>query len=116
MHELPVTEKILEVALKHAQGQDVNRIVRIHLRVGELSDLEPEWIQRYFDYLSKGTLAEGARLEIETSPIVLRCKACQRSFEIKKDGLEGVRCPDCGESGCGLVSGREYYLKNMEVV
>ena len=116
MHELPVTEKILEVTLKHAQGQHVNRIVRIHLRVGELSDLEPEWIQRYFDYLSKGTLAEGARLAIETSPIVLRCQGCGRSFAVEKDALEGVNCPDCGETGCALVSGREYYVKNMEVV
>jgi hydrogenase nickel incorporation protein HypA/HybF len=116
MHELPVTEKILEVALKHAEGQNVNRTVRIHLRVSTLSDLEHEWIQRYFDYLSKGTLAEGARLQIESSPIVLRCRSCQRSFEISKQAMDGIKCPDCGETSCSLVSGREYYVKNMEVV
>ena len=115
MHELPVTEKILDVVLRHAEGQNVSRILRIYLRVGDLSDLEPEWIQRYFDYLSKGTLAENARLVIETAPIVLRCGSCGSSFQIKKDDLEGVRCPECGETGCSLVSGREYYVKNMEV-
>jgi hydrogenase nickel incorporation protein HypA/HybF len=116
MHELPVTEKILDVVLRHAEGKNVKRILRIYLRVGELSDLEHEWIQRYFDYLSKGTLAENARLVIETAPIVLRCHSCEHSFEVGKDSLDGVLCPECGETGCTLVSGREYYVKNMEVM
>jgi hydrogenase nickel incorporation protein HypA/HybF len=116
MHELQVTERILEVALEHAAQHEVARIVAIHLRIGELSDLEDEWLQHYFDYLSRGTLAEDARLEIERAPIVLDCDACDRSFEVKKEQLRDVSCPDCGESRCRLVSGREYLVKNMEVL
>ncbi len=116
MHELQVTERILDIAVKHAAGHNVSKIVRIGLKIGELSDLEDEWIQRYFDYLSKGTLAENARLAIERAPIVLRCEACACSFEVSKDGLGEVACPDCGESRCQLVSGREYVVQNMEVV
>ena len=81
MHELQVTGQILRIALKHCEGRDVTRIVNIHLRIGELSDLEDEWLQRYFDYLSRGTLAENARLEIERAPIVMRCESCARSLE-----------------------------------
>ena len=44
MHELQVTERILEVALEHASRHEVTRIVAVHLRVGELSDLEDEWL------------------------------------------------------------------------
>ena len=43
MHELQVTEQILNIALKHVEGHDVNRIVNIHLRIGELTDLEEEY-------------------------------------------------------------------------
>jgi hydrogenase nickel incorporation protein HypA/HybF len=116
MHELPVTERILELALKHARGQPVNRIVKIHLRVGELSDLEDEWLQKYFDFLSKDTLAENAKLEIERAPIVLRCGACGHEFEVGKEAIDKIACPGCGDASCTLVSGREYYVKNMEVV
>ena len=116
MHELQVTERILDIVLKHAAGHDVSRIVQIHLRVGELSDLEDEWLQRYFDYLSRGTLAENARLAIERVPIVMRCESCASSFELKKDRLQDALCPDCGESRFRLVSGREYFVKNIEVV
>ena len=73
MHELQVTKRILDIALGHAEGHQVRRIAVIHLRIGALSDLEDGWLQRYFDYLSRGTLADGARLAIERMPIVVRC-------------------------------------------
>jgi hydrogenase nickel incorporation protein HypA/HybF len=116
MHELQVTERILDIALKHAARHDVSRIVRIGLRIGELSDLEDEWIQRYFDYLSRGTLAEDAKLAIERAPIVLGCESCDNSFEIRKEELGSPACPECGETSCRLVSGREYLVRNIEVI
>ena len=67
MHELPVTESILKIVLKHARVSGVRKVRTIRLIVGKLSDLEDEWIQRYFDYLSKGTVAEGARLGVISS-------------------------------------------------
>jgi hydrogenase nickel incorporation protein HypA/HybF len=116
MHELQVTERILNIVLQHAAGQEVSRIVRIHLRVGALSDLEDEWIQHYFDYLSRGTLAEKAELAITRAPIVARCDACACSFEVKREALGSATCPACGELRLALVSGREYLIENMEVL
>jgi hydrogenase nickel incorporation protein HypA/HybF len=116
MHELPVTERILDVVLRHAAGHDVTRVTVIHLRIGGLSDLEDEWVQHYFDYLSRGTLAENARLAIKRSPIILCCEACNCSFEVQKTELPISNCPECGGSRCRLVAGSEYVVENMEVV
>lgn len=115
MHELPVTESILKIVLKHAQMNNVQHVVAIHLQVGKLSDLEDEWIQRYFDYLSKGTLAEGAKLKIERMPIVMQCNACSKSFEADAAKLNDLVCPNCGGKESTFLSGREYFIKNMEV-
>ncbi len=115
MHELPVTERILDIVRKHAERHHVRRVLSITLTVGELSDLENEWIQHYFDYLSKDTVADGARLHIERQPIVVSCNKCGRSQEVKKEQLGEAICPECGDSGdFSLVSGREYYIKEME--
>ena len=116
MHELPVTESILKIVLQHAPADSVSKIVRIFLDVGELSDLEDEWIQHYFDYLSKGTRAEKAELVIHRIPIAFRCDACAKTFEIQREALHDLQCPECGKSECKLVSGRGYYIKNMEVI
>ncbi len=114
MHELPVTESILNIVLKHARKSGLRKVVAIHLRIGRLSDLEDEWIQRYFDYLSRGTEASEAKLMIERAPIVLRCTSCSKSYETERDGLKDPVCPACGEKGAALVSGREYTVKDME--
>jgi hydrogenase nickel incorporation protein HypA/HybF len=116
MHELPVTESILSIVLKHAEKNKVKRVVTISLRVGELSDLEDEWIQRYFDYLSKGTLAEGAKLEIERSPVVLQCGECGMSFHVNFREVKEVMCPQCSGRKNTLAAGREYFIKNIAVV
>ncbi len=116
MHELPVTESILKVVLAHATKNNVQRVVTIHLQVGRLSDLEDEWIQRYFDYMSRGTLADGAKLQIERTPIQIECNACAALYIVESVETINSPCPECGGKEGTLISGREYYVKNMEVL
>jgi len=115
MHELPITEGILKIVLKHAQMNSVRQVLAIHLQVGKLSDLEDEWIQRYFDYLSKGTVAEGAKLKIERMPIMVQCSACSTSYEAEAANFGDLICPACGDKNVTFLSGKEYYIKDMEV-
>ena len=115
MHELPVTEGILKIVLRHAEINGVRQVIAIHLQIGKLSDLEDEWIQRYFDYLSRGTMAQGARLKIERMPIMVQCITCLTSYEAETAKLGDLNCPTCGGKSCTLLSGREYYIKDMEV-
>jgi len=114
MHELPVTHSILNVVLKHAQTNHVKKIHSITLRIGKLSDLEDEWLQRYFDYISKGSVAEGAKLKIERTPVVVKCDSCGNTFEVDVKKPEEISCPACSEKGFSLVSGREYHIVSME--
>jgi hydrogenase nickel incorporation protein HypA/HybF len=116
MHELPITENILKVVLKHAQADGAQKVVCVHLRIGELSDLIDEWLQRYFDYLSKGTPAEGAALRIERSPVIFRCENCGESFPVKMREVRDIVCPGCGGGKATFVSGREFFIKHIEVI
>ena len=116
MHELSITESILDVVLKHAADNQVRRVVSVTLHVGELGDIENEWMQYYFDYLSKDTIAEGARLKIKRVPIRLRCGTCNFEFEVSKEAIAEVCCPICkAEQNFSYLSGREYFIKEMEV-
>ena len=116
MHELQVTERILDIVVKHAEANSVQKVLSIQLRIGELSDLENEWIQKYFDYLSKDTVANGAKLRIERAPVVMQCDECAHSFEVNIKEIKEIQCPECDNKKCSLVSGREYYIKDMEVM
>lgn len=116
MHELPIVKSIFDVCIKYAAANNVNKVIAVNLRVGEVSDLQDEWIQRYFDYLGKGTLVEGAKLTIERVPLVVRCKACSESFRVNIRERRKVECPRCQATEFAYVSGREYSVESLEVV
>jgi hydrogenase nickel incorporation protein HypA/HybF len=115
MHELSITESILDIVLKHGAANKANKVIFVHLQIGGLSDLEDEWLQRYFDYLSKDTIAEGAKLKIERTAVVIQCVICRVTYEAQPAQMGNLVCPACGSKSGTLVSGREYYVKTMEV-
>ncbi len=114
MHELSVTNSILGIVLKHAESNNVQRVVSIKLSIGALSDLEEEWLQRYFDHLSRGTVAEGAKLRIQRSELTFSCRGCALEFSVAREDLEEALCPECGRNEGTLISGTGYRVESME--
>ncbi len=116
MHELPVTKSICEIVLRHAANNDATKVLSVTLEIGALSDLQREWLQRYFDHLSRGTVAEKARLDIDRVPAVFRCRGCHQSFEVLSLLGESLACGQCRSGDVILVSGRQYMVKRIEVI
>jgi hydrogenase nickel incorporation protein HypA/HybF len=114
MHELPVTKSILGIVLRHAEAQEVSRVVAIDLAIGALSDLEAEWLQSYFDHLSKGTPAQGAELRVHRSPLTFLCGPCSREFTSNREELDTACCPLCGSRESSIVGGTGYTVESME--
>ena len=115
MHELPVTKSILDIVLRHAKANGVGKVVAIDLSIGALSDLEPEWLQSYFDHLSRGTPAHGALLRVRRSPLTFLCGTCSREFTATREELDRAACPECGFRDASIVSGTGYTVESMEV-
>lgn len=114
MHELSVMQGILEVVLRHAGKSGVSRVEAVNLEVGALSHLREEWMQKYFDHLTRGTAAEGAALRVRRVPAVLCCRECGHRFEWR--GEDGPSCTVCASERADLVSGREYTVASLEAV
>ena len=66
MHEYSITESVLNLALEKAREANASRITRISLVVGDLSGVVSDCVQFYFDFISKDTIASGAKLDFET--------------------------------------------------
>lgn len=111
MHEMAITEGIMEAAVPAAQAQGAKKILEIRLKIGELSGVIPECIQYYFDIVSQGSIAEGARLRVETIPVTVQCRDCGYEGGIDR---KKIRCPQCGSGELKLLSGREYYVDSLE--
>lgn len=112
MHELAITEGIIAAAVPEAERHGAKKILEIRLKIGELSGVLPECIQEYFNIVSCGTIAEGARLAVEKIPITVKCLTCEKESVI---GLKKIRCPHCGGAEIKIISGREYFVDSLEV-
>jgi len=112
MHELGVTQNILQIALEHAQKAGAQKIRSINLVIGGLSGIIDEGVQFYFDFVSKETMAEGAKLVFKKVPVRFRCRKCGKAFDFH--GEDWV-CPDCQSPGPEILTGREFFMESIEV-
>ncbi len=112
MHELGVTQNILQIALEHAQKAEAKRIRSINLVVGGLSGIIDASVQFYFDFVSKDTIAEGAKQFFKQVPVRFRCRKCGKDFEFQG---ENWACPDCQAPGPEILTGREFFMESIEV-
>lgn len=114
MHELPIVGEVVRIALRHAEKHQAVRVVRINLILGDLTDLVHEWVQRYFTFVAKETIASDAQLVIKRVPITVFCGSCRKPFTLDKKNAN-FKCPDCGELGATLLSGREFRVESIEI-
>jgi len=112
LHELSLTQNIIDLAIEHAACEDAKKILSITLEIGALSGVVAEAVEFAFDICSKGTLAEGAVLEIRLITGRGRCLDCREEAEINT--LTHV-CPHCRSLALEIVQGQEMKFTEMEI-
>lgn len=112
MHELSVTESVLEIACKHAKNAHATSVTDIYLVIGRLSSIVDDSVQFYWDFISKGTICENAELHFKREPATLICLECQNQYELAE---ELTLCPKCGSARVRVLSGDEFNLESIEI-
>ncbi|MEM4724957.1 MAG: hydrogenase maturation nickel metallochaperone HypA [Candidatus Hadarchaeum sp.] len=112
MHELSITQHMLNIVVDHAQRAGAKRVIAIHLVVGELTGFIDDSIQFYFDMLSPDTIAAGATLNIRRVSAHLRCRVCGAEFAPKDSNW---LCPQCSAVGGDVLAGREFLIESIEI-
>ncbi len=110
MHELGVVMEVVRVVEEFARENDVEQIETVVLQIGQISSMIPKYIYDVYPAATFGTLLEDSELEIETIPANARCKSCGQIFNTVEN--RGI-CPACQGSRMELLSGREFYIKEI---
>lgn len=112
VHELSLMQDTVVIATRQAREAGARHIHRIMMRVGALSGVVPETLEFAFDIVAKGTMAEGATLEIERVPVRCYCAECAREFEPADLVCE---CTQCRRPSADIRRGRELQVTSLEV-
>jgi len=112
MHEYAVTQSMLDTVVREAGKSGAKKITEIRLVIGDLSTILDESVQLYFDLLSEGTIAQGAKLIFKRIAARFLCKECGNDFEKPARGFD---CPKCGGFALPTEVGREFYIESIDV-
>ena len=112
MHELAVTKGLLKICLEEGEKHKIKKIRKINIKVGELTDLLPACIEYYFNIVSKDTIAENTKINVEKIPVEIKCNECGYRGVLGKNNYV---CPKCKGIVYEITKGKEFYLDTMEV-
>lgn len=101
--------------MKYAKENSAKRIVGVCLRIGDLRDFVEEITQKYWDYLSKGTIAEGAKIRFEKVPVSAICHGCKNIFHFDWRTVDKPSCPACECFDAELLNGTELEVKEISI-
>ena len=112
MHEVSLMQRVVEIAEEAARQNEATQIHRLGLRIGPLLGVVPEALEFAFDVVTRGTMAEAAKLEVQYLPLRADCLSCKQAFE--PPGFD-LTCPHCGSLQTQVEGGREMELTTLEV-
>lgn len=128
MHELSVTQSLLDLALQEGRAAGAHQITALDVRVGALTGIVPDSVTFYFEMLSEGTIAEGAELRFEKVFPKARCRECGQQMPLDVSSDEQTRfsyawleaftelvCAQCGGDDFELAGGHEFALVSIEI-
>jgi hydrogenase nickel incorporation protein HypA/HybF len=109
---MSLAEGVLQVIEDAALKQGFSRVRTVWLEIGQLAAVEVEAMRFCFDAVTRGSLAEGSRLEIVATPGSAWCMPCGGSVPVQ--ALYDP-CPQCGSHQLQVTGGSEMRVKELEV-
>ncbi len=112
MHEVSIAESLIRILEEEMRPFGDAKLEGIKVRVGELSGVIADALYFAFEVCSRGTVADGAQLEIEEIPAKGFCNFCKKEFRLEVPFLV---CPMCGTPDIEILSGRELEIDHLEI-
>ncbi len=112
MHEMSLCEGVLQILQQSAETQGFRRVKTVWLEIGALSGVEVEAMRFSFDVVMRGSLADGATLEIIDLPGQAWCMQCAETVTVTQ---RFDACPICDSYQLQVTAGDEMKIKELEV-
>jgi hydrogenase nickel incorporation protein HypA/HybF len=112
MHELSITQSMLEIVLQQAEKSGAKKVMKINLTIGEMTGVVSDSVQFYLDILTKDTIAAGAQVFFTLVPAQGKCRQCSHIFTLPEFDWT---CPDCQGKIIDVITGKELFVDSIEV-
>jgi len=114
MHEMSYVIRFVNLALQKAEENRASGVRSLTVAVGEMTDIVPEYLYKYYPDAVKGTIMEGSELKVEMVPVKIKCGGCGEVYH--PDKSNSYACPCCGSSKGRICQGRGMEVRELEIV
>lgn len=112
MHEMALAESVREIVEETARANGARRVGLVRLEIGRLSQVEIDAMRFAFEVVQRGSLAEGARLEIVETDGTAWCLRCSTPVVIAR---RGDACPSCQSFQLQVTGGDRMRVMDIEI-
>jgi len=112
MHEYSIVQSLLDSCDENAQANNATKVIKVVIKIGVMSGVEPDLLKTAFDTFKEKTICEDAEFVINIQKVVVKCNECKKESTLKE--LEYV-CPSCKSSDLQIVDGEDMYLMQLEL-
>jgi hydrogenase nickel incorporation protein HypA/HybF len=112
MHEVALANGIVELVADRAKVDGFTSVRVVHVVIGAMSAVMPEALVFGFDAAARGTVAQGARLQVHDVPGEAFCLDCEKKFETRS---RVTTCPTCDGAKVMVSGGDELRVSELEV-
>ncbi len=112
MHEMALAESILGLVAETAHRQGALRVTEIRLEIGELANVESDALRWSLAAVLRGSLAEGARVELLMIPGQGLCLSCGAVVPLTN---RYDPCPRCDGYPVRPTGGEELRVKDIQI-
>jgi hydrogenase nickel incorporation protein HypA/HybF len=112
MHEYSIVQSLLDSCEEHAKQNDATSVIKVIVKIGVLSGVEPSLLQTAFDTFKEKTICNDASFIINHQKIVIECLNCSTSSTLEKNEFS---CPKCKSTKVKVIDGEDMYLMSLEM-
>ena len=112
MDERELANHVLTIVDQTAYRISARRILGVHLSVGGRRGFNLDRLHSVFTDVSRGTVAEGARLFVNVLPVRHHCQNCGTNFDASNSETP---CPECSHPHTEIIGGEELRVTNMDI-
>ena len=109
MHELSIADALVGIVERHARGR---RVLKVEVKVGYLRQVVPSALEFAFELVARGTVAEGAELELREVAAAGTCRGCGVETSLRDLPLH---CGRCGGFDLEVTRGEELLVDSLEL-
>jgi len=112
MHEYSIVQSLLDSCEENAKANNSSQVIKVVVKIGVMSGVEPDLLQTAFDTFKENTICESAEFHINIQPVVISCHACNKKSILEK---HEYCCPSCKGTELDVVDGEDMYLMQLEL-